>query len=103
METNFLDRKFEEIGKFRKIRRFGDFEVFLSKYWTISLSVCVAESTMGLASFIKAFLARALFAIHGIIAIWRVTDVNSERIYYLLIIPVCLLPLEMILAVTMNL
>ena len=52
---------------------------------------------MGWTSFLKALLARCLFAVHGIITIWRVTEVNSEKIYYLLVIPVCLLPLEMIL------
>ncbi|XP_022097359.1 transmembrane protein 26-like [Acanthaster planci] len=46
-------------------------------------------------NFLKALLARGLFAIHGIITIWRVTEVNSE-IYYLLVIPVCLVPVEMI-------
>ncbi|XP_038045846.1 transmembrane protein 26-like [Patiria miniata] len=45
---------------------------------------------------LKAVLARCLFAIHGIITIWRVTEVNSDTVYYLLIIPVLLLPLEMI-------
>ncbi|XP_038045868.1 transmembrane protein 26-like [Patiria miniata] len=52
---------------------------------------------MGLMSFLKALLARCLFAIHGIITIWRVTEVHSEMIYYLLVIPVCLLILEMII------
>ncbi|XP_022107477.1 transmembrane protein 26-like [Acanthaster planci] len=52
---------------------------------------------MGVVSFLKALLARCLFAIHGIITIWRVTEVNSEMIYYLLVIPVCLLPFEMII------
>ncbi|XP_071792566.1 transmembrane protein 26-like [Asterias amurensis] len=52
---------------------------------------------MGMISVIKAILARSLFAIHGILTVWRVTDVNSNPLYYLLIIPICLLPLEMIL------
>ena len=45
---------------------------------------------------LKALLARCLFAIHGIVTIWRVTAMNSDMVYYLLVIPVCLLPLEMI-------
>ncbi|XP_022097360.1 transmembrane protein 26-like [Acanthaster planci] len=52
---------------------------------------------MACVAFLKALLARCLFAIHGIITIWRVTEVNSEMIYYLLVIPVCLLPVEMII------
>ncbi|XP_038045833.1 transmembrane protein 26-like isoform X2 [Patiria miniata] len=51
---------------------------------------------MACVAFLKALLGRCLFAIHGIITIWRVTEVYSERIYYLLVIPVCLLPLELI-------
>ncbi|XP_071794975.1 transmembrane protein 26-like [Asterias amurensis] len=48
---------------------------------------------MGWVSLFKALLARFLFAIHGIITVWRV----------LLIIPVCLLPLETGMILTLKL
>ncbi|XP_071793311.1 transmembrane protein 26-like [Asterias amurensis] len=57
---------------------------------------------MGLVSVVKAILARSLFAIHGLITVTRVAEVNSNNLYYLLIIPICLLPFEMMLTLKVT-
>ena len=49
-----------------------------------------------LVSFTKAFTARLLFAIHGIVTVWRVASVKGSAVYYLMVMPVALMPGEMI-------
>ncbi|XP_071962225.1 transmembrane protein 26-like [Antedon mediterranea] len=51
---------------------------------------------MSVISLIKAVVARLLFAVHGVLVAWRVTDLEDDQIYYLLLIPVVLLAVEMI-------
>ncbi|XP_038045857.1 transmembrane protein 26-like [Patiria miniata] len=47
-------------------------------------------------SFVKAFTARLFFAIHGIVTVWRVASVRGSSVYYLMVMPVALMPGEMI-------
>ncbi|XP_022107514.1 transmembrane protein 26-like [Acanthaster planci] len=49
-----------------------------------------------LVSFTKALTARLLFAIHGIVTVWRVASVQGSAVYYLMVMPVALMPGEMI-------
>ena len=42
----------------------------------------------------KAALARIFFIIHGMITVWRVTDVYSDPLFFLLCIPMALLIVE---------
>ncbi|XP_071795343.1 transmembrane protein 26-like [Asterias amurensis] len=47
-------------------------------------------------SITKALAARLLFAIHGIVTVWRVASVKGSAAYYLMLMPVALMPGEMI-------
>ncbi|XP_033103345.1 transmembrane protein 26-like [Anneissia japonica] len=47
-------------------------------------------------AFVKAIVARLLFAVHGVLVAWRVTDIEDDKLFYLLLIPVVMLPIEMI-------
>ena len=51
---------------------------------------------------LKGLLARVLFITHGVITIWRVTDVYDEPIYYLLLVPIVLLIVELILTMQIT-
>lgn len=50
---------------------------------------------MGFVSFAKGFLARLLFAIHGVLATWQVSSVYTSPIYYVLMAPLIVLLIEM--------
>ncbi|XP_072018316.1 transmembrane protein 26-like [Amphiura filiformis] len=45
---------------------------------------------------VKAILARLLFATHGLVTIWRVSDVCDKKIFLLLCLPLGLLVIEMV-------
>ncbi|XP_054758701.2 transmembrane protein 26-like [Lytechinus pictus] len=50
---------------------------------------------MGIVSIAKGLLARVFFAVHGILATWRATSVYQSNIYYVLLAPLIVLPVEM--------
>lgn len=51
-------------------------------------------------NFLLALLSRFLFAVHGVVTVWRVVAVKGEPLYWLLLMGVALLVVEM--AVTIK-
>ena len=45
---------------------------------------------------VKALLVRVLFGVHGLLTVWRCTDVYRDPLFYLLAIPVILLLVELV-------
>lgn len=60
--------------------------------------LCTAPETSSmcrLLNILLALLSRFLFAVHGVVTVWRVVVVQEEPLYWLLLTGVALLGLEM--------
>lgn len=93
LEASFLRDQMSETGKSTTTQppRKRDLQ---------SVLVPVRRSWVTMALFMmsitKALAARLLFAIHGIVTVWRVASVKGSAAYYLMLMPVALMPGEMI-------
>nr|XP_002732093.1 PREDICTED: transmembrane protein 26-like [Saccoglossus kowalevskii] len=51
---------------------------------------------------LKGIFARIFYVIHGLLCVWRLTDVNGNMYFWAVIVPVLLLPLEMVITMMVN-
>lgn len=49
---------------------------------------------MGIISIGKGLLARIIFALHGLLTVWKVTLSYESPVYWLLAVPILFLPIE---------
>ncbi|XP_077990469.1 transmembrane protein 26-like [Glandiceps talaboti] len=51
---------------------------------------------------VKGLFARLLYSVHGLFCGWRLADVKGSLLYWIVVVPIVLLPVEMIITVLAN-
>lgn len=74
--------------------------IFFDLQFCLHGSDCIDWTMCRVLNILLALLSRFLFAVHGVLTVWRVVEVTGEPSYWLLLTGVALLGVEM--AVTIK-